>query len=120
MKKIHYFAFLLYLSFLVSCAGTRTMVTQVSDASYLIFIGNKSMSQNDFGYYIENKYEAKIDDKITFDIKLTKNGKDLFVKSTVFQITPGTHNIKVYRNGSIVINKNIFISNQETMQIELL
>lgn len=120
MKKATYFSFILFLVLSFACTGTRTMVTQVSDASYLMFVGKKSMSQNDFGYYIENKYQAKIDDKLTFDIKLSKKNRDQFVKSTIYQITPGTHNLKVYRNGTIVINKNIFISNQETMQIELL
>jgi hypothetical protein len=99
MKREYCFLLLIFLVLFSSCAGTRTSVTQVNDNSYVVFIGKKTMSANDYGFYTENKYEAKIDDKLTFE---------------------GTHNIKVYRNGNLVINKNIYIGNQETMQIELL
>jgi len=120
MKREYCFLLLIFLVLFSSCAGTRTSVTQVNDKSYVVFIGKKTMSANDYGFYTENKYEAKIDDKLTFEVKLSKNPKDEFVKSTTYQVTPGTHNIKVYRNGNLVINKNIYIGNQETMQIELL
>ena len=105
---------------LVSCVGTRTGVVQVPDASYLQFIGKKSMTTDNLGFYIENTYEAKIDEASLFIITLSKRGKDEFVRSTLYKITPGSHNIKVYRNGNLVINKNIYIGNQETIQIDLL
>ena len=118
MKKIAIYFISLALIFSLSCAGSRTIVNQVTDASFLIFYGKKSMSTDNFGYFVENTYEAKIDDVVTFNIELSKKRKDSFL-SKVYQVTPGKHTIKVIKNGELIINKVIFISNQETMQFEL-
>jgi len=119
MKRAAIYIITLVFVFGVSCAGSRTVVNQVSDASFLVFYGKKAMSADEYGYYVENTYEAKIDDVITLNVELTKKGKDNFVKSNIYQVKPGKHTIKVYKNGVLIINKVIFISNQETMQFEI-
>ncbi|MCF8378816.1 MAG: hypothetical protein K9H49_04510 [Bacteroidales bacterium] len=120
MKKLLVYLVAITLVFGMSCAGNRTMVTQVSDASYLVFYGKKSMTADEYGHFVENMYEAKIDDVTTFKVELTKKRKDNLFGSKVYQVAPGKHTIKVYKNGNLIINKVIFISNQETMEFELL
>lgn len=103
-----------------SCVGTRSSVTQVSDESYLVFYGKQSMTLDEYGNYVKNIYEAKIDDRITFNVELSKRRKDSFHRSSTYKISPGRHSIKVYKNGKLIINKDIYIGNRETMEFEIM
>lgn len=121
MKNLRYVPILLFSLFLInSCVGTRSGTIQVPDASYIEFIGKKSMSADQYGFYQENVFEAKIDNSAIITLELAKRGRDKFVRSVRYKVSPGSHDVKVYRNGNLIINKKIYIGNQETVQIEIL
>jgi hypothetical protein len=48
-------------------------------------------------------------------------GKDVMHtdKSKVFQVSPGNHQVKVYKKDMLVVNRVIFIGNENTMEVEV-
>ena len=69
------------------------------------------------------KYEGvflymQYDDQPKFPIELMKE-KTSKLKVQLYDISPGTHEIKIYSGDTLIINTKSFISNQETKEIIL-
>lgn len=82
--------------------------------------------KEDMGYllFVSPKQYAKKDVKVTLDGQnaFTANvvrEKDAKRKGTAYRVTPGRKTIKVEHEGKVLYTKEIFISAQETKQIEL-
>ncbi|MDP1675413.1 MAG: hypothetical protein Q8L88_01010 [Bacteroidota bacterium] len=90
---------LLFFSFvMLSCGGYNEGVIQKTEKGQLKFVGNVLQAT------------VSIDDGETFVIDKV---------DIVYQIKPGTHSIKVYKNNALVVNRNVFVDNGVTMEIEI-
>lgn len=105
---------LFILMFLVLTACKMSSVstkTQVPDLAYVKVVGDLEKYKDVFLY-------MQYDDQPKFPIELfkEKTGK---LKVQLYDITPGTHEIKIYSENTLIINTKAFISNQETKEIIL-
>lgn len=98
MKKI---IVIIFISMLIYACGYREGIIQKADKSFLMFNGSlKNVS-------------VQIDDAKPFILERTSSNK----KS--YQISPGKHTLKVYRNGELLINRVLFLENQATMEVQI-
>ena len=109
MKNILYF--LLLLLFTGCAVGTQTQKVQVPDQAFIVVVGN---SDN----YEDAQIFLQYDDMQKFPVEIKKQGTKRF-KQTLYEISPGRHTLKVFNGDQLLINKEIFISNQETKEIIL-
>lgn len=112
-KNIFIIAFSLLT--IISCViGRREGVIQKPDASYLHFttINNENL---------KSTLSLVIDDAQPFAVEIDKTtgSNTRFTYKKLYQISPGKHNIKVYKDGNLVIEKLIYVGNQETVEIEI-
>lgn len=96
MKKL--VVLLIGLCLLVSC-GYREGILQGSDGSYLTFKGN-----------LEGVV-ARVSDLEPF----TLTGEN----SKLYQVPPGKHTIKLYRNGQLIVDRVMFVQNQATLEVNV-
>jgi hypothetical protein len=83
---------------LSSCGGYNTGILQKSDKGFIKFSGNTvGMS-------------ISLDDGVRF----TKDEK-----VDLIELKPGKHNIKVYREESLMVNRIIIVESQNTVEIEV-
>ncbi|MDD8018709.1 MAG: hypothetical protein PHP42_10085 [Bacteroidota bacterium] len=96
MKQI---LMVLFFSFsIISCGGYNEGVIQKSERGQLKFVGNVLQAS------------VSIDDGESFVLDKA---------DVVYQIKPGTHVVKVYKNNQLVVNRNVFVDNGVTMEIEI-
>lgn len=83
--------------------GYQEGVVQKGEKSYIKFTGNT-----------EN-VSIQIDETIRFVIKASpgSDGAD----NKLYQVSPGKHQLRVYREGGLVVNKVLFIDNQATAEV---
>lgn len=96
MKK--YFFALMLAFLLASCGGYNETITQKADKSYLKFVG------------------------VTTEATVTIDGGEAFKlnpKIEVYQLTPGKHRVTIYRNNQLVVDRNIILDNQATMEVQI-
>jgi hypothetical protein len=83
---------------LSSCGGYNTGILQKSDKGFIKFSGNTvGMS-------------ISLDDGVRF----TKDEK-----VDLIELKPGKHNIKVFRDETLMVNRIIIVENQNTIEIEV-
>lgn len=109
MKK---FLLLLFgVLFIVSC-GYKEGIIQKSDKSYLKFTGNwenATVQIDDIQPFILKSYFTNTEGqkhKVRQDNKL-------------YQLFPGKHIIKVYRNGNLVVNRILFLDNNVIKEVQI-
>lgn len=85
--------------FLTSCGGYNTTVVQKSEKGFFKFIGNL------------DRVKIIIDDGASFSPEKEKD--------QVFQVKPGKHEIKIYRDEQLIVNRVIVIDNQTTTEVEI-
>jgi len=104
--KIIYSA-LLIICIVCSCTvGIREEVIQKEDKSFLHFTG-KTLGAT-----------VIIDDKDKILLEESKDGKD-FSKKTLYQVCPGKHKLKIFKDNELIIERIIYIGNSETKEIEI-
>lgn len=83
---------------LMSCGGHNEGVILKSEQGFIVFKGD-----------------------ITGVTVSVDNGKSFALdeKTERYQIKPGKHEVKIYRNGDLVLTKVIIIDNQITMEIDI-
>jgi hypothetical protein len=99
MKK--FFLFIFCVMFLFSC-GYQTGVIQKAEKGYVQFSGSWEWDE----------VTVKIDDREPFKPKPSDT-------NTLFEITPGKHSIKIFRNNNIVVDRVIFLENQATFEVKI-
>ncbi|MFA6541285.1 MAG: hypothetical protein WCT99_06750 [Bacteroidota bacterium] len=93
------FPVLIILSFFIAaCGGYNEGVIQKTEKGQLKFVGNVDQAS------------VIVDDGKPF--VLDKN-------DVVYEIKPGTHSVKVYKNNQLIVNRTIVIDNGVTMEIEI-
>jgi hypothetical protein len=83
---------------LVSCYRYNTGVVQKSEQGYIKFIGS---------------YDTL---KVVID-----NGESIVHrdKNRLYQVLPGNHEVKVYRNDKLVVDRVLFIDDKMTMEVNV-
>lgn len=93
-----------------SCGGTKTSFQGLENESYLEFLGNP-------GNYTDG-VDVIVDDKPSFRAKVYKD-KVGRMRGEIYTIKTGRHKLKVKYQNKLIINKEIFISSQESKKIVL-
>jgi hypothetical protein len=92
---------------LFSCSyGTREGAVQKSSKSFLHFIGN-----------VEN-VSVIIDGGEPFILKKEEDTKR-YSPHLLYQVTPGKHTVKIYRNNQLIVDRIIFVASSETKEVEI-
>lgn len=79
------------------------------DAAYLLFISTSNSGNHEVDVTIDDtSFKAKT-------VKAKKSNR----RGSQYKVNPGTRKLKVIDNGSVVYDKTIILSNQETKKIEL-
>lgn len=82
----------------VSCGGYNEGVVLKAEHAYLVFKGD------------------------TTAVTVSVDGGTAFAldaETQRYQIKPGKHEVKIYRNGNLVLAKTVILDNQITMEIEI-
>ena len=100
MKKI----ILLLLGILILHAcGYQEGIVQKGEKSFIKFAGN-----------LEN-VSVQLDDMNQFVLKSgSESGTD---DNKLYQVSPGKHVLKVYRDGNLIINRILFLDDQATAEV---
>ncbi len=91
--------------------GYQEGIIQKAEKSFLKFSGNWGNAS------------VQIDDKEPFILKWIVDPenpeKRLPADEKLYQIAPGKHSLKVYRDGNLVINRILILENQATMEVQI-
>ena len=90
---------------LSGCTTSYSSATQVEDSGFILLKGNF----NDTTLYVD-------DTEITIDLSVSQYMLDGKMVSK-FPINVGVHSIKVARDGTTLVNKNVLLSNGQTVEI---
>lgn len=94
----HCIQIIIIIALIVGCGGYNTGTIQKAEKGFIKFSGN------------------------TFDIKVSiDNGTQFAIEKTVdqYELTPGKHFVKVYRDNKLLVDRVIIIDNQTTFEIEV-
>lgn len=100
-------ALCIFFCALIAGCGSYQTVSQTQDATYLALIGNTS------------GYDLKLNDQRPISLEAAdsynQNGKTV----TRFEISPGTHEIVLTRDGEVKIHKKIFVTEGNSVEVRL-
>jgi len=109
MKKlIPIFAVVLIL--VSSCTGLKSTTRGIENESYIEIYGD--LSKYDKGVLVQ------VDESTPFVAQVTKPHPDR-PKGITYAISPGKHIVSVSFNNVVVYKKQVFLSSQETLKIDL-
>ncbi len=88
----------IFSMFFISCGGYNTGAVQKTEKGQLRFVGN--LSQASFS----------IDE-----------GDQIVVskQEVVYQMKPGNHNVKVFRDSKLIVNRSLFFDSNVIMEVEI-
>jgi hypothetical protein len=100
MKKV---ILLLFGILILQACGYQEGVVQKGEKSFIKFIGNRA------------NVSVQIDDMNQFVLQsdTESNSGD----NKLYQISPGKHSLKVYRDGSLIVNRILLLDNQATAEV---
>ncbi len=107
MKKILLICLLILL--LASC-GYKEGIIQKAEQSYLKFTGNWQAAL------------VQIDDIKPFKLRGIEGSSEAGAEVSapegkLYQISPGRHDIKIYKSGNVVVNRILLLENQATTEV---
>ena len=114
------FLILPILMFCVSCATQTKVSTSLDEQSGIIFEGDLIGTSIEVGSLIFQKIE--ISDLIIDETRTREGSEPVFVarkRILKINIEPGTTNIKVKRNGRVLMDKDIYLSSGQFRRIKL-
>ncbi len=91
------FAIIFSFSF-TACGGYSSGTIQKSEKGFLKFTGNNESITISIDNGTQFPYDVKID---------------------LYEVNPGRHTVKVYRNNQIVVDRIIIVDNQTTFEIDV-
>jgi hypothetical protein len=109
MKK--YIFLLLGILVIVSC-GYKEGIIQKADKSYLKFSGNwenVSVQIDDLEPFVLEKYVPDPEDQ---ERKVSQEEK-------LYQISPGKHILRVYRDGSLIVDRILILDNNVIKEVQI-
>ena len=83
---------------LASCGGYNESITQKADKSFVKFVGKTE------------QVSVSIDGGKAFPLN---------PEIEVYQVTPGKHRVTIYRGDKLVVDRNLIIDNQTTMEVQI-
>jgi len=89
---------LIFAVTLISCGGYTAGTIQKSEKGFLKFTGNTEAIM------------ISVDDGTRFPYD---------IKTDLYEVKPGRHTIRVYRNNQIIVDRTIVVDNQTTFEIEV-
>ncbi len=107
--KISFLTFLsiiLIMVFLSGC-GYREGTLQKSDKSYLWFTGNTENAV----VFMDNKEFVRLD--------VNADRRDQIDVPIHYQIEPGKHEIRIERDGKVILNRVMILGSQMTREVEV-
>jgi len=104
MNKLYTFL----LPFLLTACGTYQSVTQSEEAAYIQFMGKPQL--------LELSIDGKASGNLRTDFEsFNLNGET----ATRIQLTPGSHEIELRRDGNTIIHRKIYVSEGNIFEINL-
>lgn len=106
------FLLLIFLVMVIVSCGYKEGVIQRADKSFLNFTGNLQEAS------------VQIDNAEPFMLKsyvVDAEGQQRAVdnKNKLYQISPGKHNVKVYRGGQLVVNRILILDNNVIKEVQI-
>ncbi len=98
------------LILLTGCTGVKTVSKGLENESFVEFIGNPTN--------YSGGVDVSIDDKINFTATVGHNHAS-GIKGKIYAIPTGRHIISISYKKTLIVQKQIFVSAQETKQIVL-
>ena len=95
---IHRISILIFMLLIVGCGGYNTGINQKAEKGFIKFSGNTL----DITVSIDNGPQFTID-----------------VGVDQYELLPGKHMVKVFRNNQLIIDRIIIIDNQSTFELEV-
>lgn len=92
------------------CTGIKTVSRGLENESFVEFIGNPTK--------YSDGVDVSIDDKINFTAAVSRNHASS-IKGKIYAIPTGQHIISISYKKNLIVQKQIFLSAQETKQIVL-
>jgi len=83
---------------LISCGGYTSGTIQKTEKGFLKFVGNKEATM----ISVDNG------DRFPYDMKID-----------LYEVRPGRHTIRVYRDNQIVVDRIVIVDNQTIFEIEV-
>jgi hypothetical protein len=102
MKKVLFFLFMTVL--LTFGCGHNEGIIQKAERSYLKFTGNRT------------KAVVELDGSRRFLLPDMQGQDD---DDKLYQVSPGKHELKVYRSGQLIVNRVIVLDDQTTTEVAL-
>ncbi|RYV03835.1 hypothetical protein SOPP22_02150 [Shewanella sp. OPT22] len=109
MKTLKYFCSAILMMLVVGCGSSYKASTQTAEGAFIQFSGNfwgttVSVDNQTPVLISQDKIEAfEIDDK----------------EVVRFPIETGTHSIKVSRDGTLIVNRKIYVSNSNVFEVKV-
>lgn len=104
MRKIT--VMLVVLGLLVYACGYHEGVIQKAERSYLMFTGNWQSTL------------IQIDEGRPFPLSSIKETQEGHKPNQVlYQVAPGKHRLRVFRDGRLIVNRILFLEDQGTMEV---
>jgi hypothetical protein len=91
-------ALMICLFLLTASCGYQESIVQKSEKSYLKFTGNPT------------EVTIQIDDMTPFSVAASDK---------LYQISPGQHIVKAYRNGELIVNRVLIVDSQVTTEVTI-
>lgn len=91
---------LFLIVFSLQACGYTEGTLQRSEKSYLQFTGNTA------------HISVQIDDRQPFTVAGS-------AAKSLYQVPPGKHSLKVYRDGRLVVDRILLLDNQTTMEVQI-
>ena len=95
--------FMLSLLFFACSGGYVEGVSQKSEKGFLKFVGNTQ------------SVTVSVDGKEAFPLVAAKDSD----KDVVYEVKPGNHQVKVFRNNQLIVDRVVYVDNQTTMEINV-
>lgn len=103
MKNVILFIFGIMI---LHACGYQEGIIQKGEKSFIKFTGNRT------------NVSVQIDDMKEFVLKpgapSETNSSNV---NKLYQVSPGQHSIKVYRDGELIVNRILFLDNQTTVEV---
>lgn len=103
------FLIIIPLLILCSCGGKNYTKTQVENFSYLLIKGDSANEQ----VFIDNSTPIVLGDD-TEEYELDEG-----VNASKIQIKDGTHEIKIVRDGKVIIQRKFYVTPGDTFEVNL-
>jgi hypothetical protein len=113
--KVFFVSFIIILTGFLNGCGYIEGSIQKSERSYLWFTGNTESAI----VYIDNKEFVRLTASAYSDVDPKTGEKRHQTVPIYYQIDPGKHELRIERDGRVLVNRTLLLGNQMTREIEI-